>query len=150
MKIDESVPLTIFQDENRVGQILVNIIGNAVKYTFNGQVSIVVETSHQQDEIRIIIKDSGKGIDKLSRVGQWFGNLDIIENVNQNGIGFGITISKKIAEKLGGKIHFQNVISNSFNDSMTSVGGLQVTISLPCNKVKSPFESKLSLGNFEE
>lgn len=36
MKIDENVPLNIFQDENRVGQILVNIISNAVKYTFNG------------------------------------------------------------------------------------------------------------------
>lgn len=150
MKIDENVPSTIFLDENRVGQILVNIIGNAVKYTFNGQVSIIAETSPQQDEIRIIIKDSGKGIDKLSRVGQWFGNLDIVQNVNQNGIGFGITISKKLVEKMGGKIHFQNVINNNFNDSFTIVGGLQVTITLPCNKPKSPFESKLSLGIFEE
>ena len=45
MKIDEKVPLIIYQDENRVGQILVNIISNAVKYTFNGQVSIIAETS---------------------------------------------------------------------------------------------------------
>lgn len=69
MKIDENIPLTIFQDENRVGQILVNIISNAVKYTFNGQVSIIAESSYPLDEIKVIIKDSGKGIDKLSRVG---------------------------------------------------------------------------------
>ncbi len=69
MKIDEKIPLTIFQDENRIGQILVNIISNAVKYTFNGQVSIIAESCNPLDEIKIIIKDSGKGIDKLSRVG---------------------------------------------------------------------------------
>ena len=124
MKIDENVPLTIFQDENRVGQILVNIISNAVKYTFNGQVSIIAEASHHQDEIRVIVKDSGKGIEKLSRVGQWFGNLDIVENVNQNGIGFGITISKKLIEKLGGKICFQNVVNDNANEAFTIVRGL--------------------------
>ena len=124
MKIDENIPLTIFQDENRVGQILVNIISNAVKYTFNGQVSIIAESCYPLDEIKIIIKDSGKGIDKLSRVGQWFGNLDIVENVNQNGIGFGIAISKKLIEKLGGKICFQNVINNNTNENFTIVGGL--------------------------
>jgi signal transduction histidine kinase len=69
MKIDENVPLTIFQDENRVGQILVNIISNAVKYTFNGQVSIIAESCYPLDEIKFIIKDSGKGINKLSKVG---------------------------------------------------------------------------------
>ena len=124
MKIDENVPLTIFQDENRVGQILVNIISNAVKYTFNGQVSIIAEASHHQDEIRVIVKDSGKGIDKLSRVGQWFGNLDIVENVNQNGIGFGIAISKKLIEKLGGKICFQNVVNDNANEAFKIVRGL--------------------------
>jgi K+-sensing histidine kinase KdpD len=84
-----------------------------VKYTFNGQVSVFVEQSYNHEEIKVIVKDSGKGIDKLSRIGEWFGNLDIVENVNQNGIGFGITISKKLIEKLGGTISFQNVINNN-------------------------------------
>ena len=52
------------------------------------------------------IKDSGKGIETMSLIGQWFGNIDIVENVNQNGIGFGIAISKKLIEKLGGNIFF--------------------------------------------
>jgi signal transduction histidine kinase len=46
--------------------------------------------------MRIEIRDTGHGIEKLHSVGQFFGNLDIVENVNQNGIGFGITISKKL------------------------------------------------------
>jgi K+-sensing histidine kinase KdpD len=64
--------------------------------------------------IRVEVKDTGKGIDKLHNVGNIFGNLDIIDNVNQNGIGFGITISKKLMHKLGGDIHIQNSYSSKF------------------------------------
>jgi len=76
-------------------------MNNAVKYTFNGTVMVTVEVI-QSNELKVVIKDSGKGIEKMSLIGQWFGNLNIVENVNQNGIGFGISISKKLIEKLGG------------------------------------------------
>ena len=105
MQIEESVPTVIYQDEQRIGQVLVNIMNNAVKYTFNGTVSVIVEIVCKH-EVKVVIKDSGKGIEKMSLIGQWFGNTDIVENVNQNGIGFGITISKKLIEKLGGHIFF--------------------------------------------
>jgi|LauGreDrversion4_2_1035121.scaffolds.fasta_scaffold110605_3 signal transduction histidine kinase len=81
MSIDSTVPKVIFQDEQRIGQVLVNIMNNAVKYTFNGTVSVTVEVIHI-NELKVVIKDSGKGIDKMSLIGQWFGNLDIVENVN--------------------------------------------------------------------
>jgi len=56
-------------------------MNNAVKYTFNGTVMVTVEVVHYH-ELKVIIKDSGKGIEKMSLIGQWFGNLDIVENVN--------------------------------------------------------------------
>lgn len=95
VQIEESVPKVIYQDEQRIGQVLVNIINNAVKFTFNGTVSVKVETM-SKNEIKVVIKDTGKGIEKMSLIGQWFANTDIVENVNQNGIGFGISISKKL------------------------------------------------------
>jgi K+-sensing histidine kinase KdpD len=97
-----------------LGQVLVNIIGNAVKFTFKGKVSINVTANERDSEIRVEVRDTGKGIEKLHAVGNFFGNLDIVEKVNQNGIGFGITISKKLMHKLGGEIFLQNAYNGQF------------------------------------
>lgn len=91
-----------------MGQVLVNIIGNAVKFTFKGKISINTFLDERSMELKTEVKDTGRGIEKLNSVGNFFGNLDIVEKVNQNGIGFGITISKKLMHKLGGELYFQN------------------------------------------
>ena len=110
MSINDRVPSVVYQDEQRLGQVLVNIIGNAVKFTFNGSVSVNIDVFEEDTKkIKIVIRDTGKGIERLETVGQMFGNLEVLERVNQNGIGFGLSISKRLVEKLGGTISFLNV-----------------------------------------
>lgn len=99
--------------------MLVNILSNAVKFTFKGTVSMSVGASEKPNELKIEIRDTGKGIKKLHSIGHIFGNLDIVNNVNQSGIGFGITISKRLTEKLGGQINFQNVTAGGVTNSQS-------------------------------
>lgn len=67
MTVDDSVPEKVLQDEPRLGQILVNIIGNAVKYTFTGQVKIKAELVERSGYkyLQIIVKDTGRGIENI-------------------------------------------------------------------------------------
>lgn len=65
-------------------------------------------------------------------MGKWFSNLDVVENVNQHGIGFGISICKRLINKLGGEFYFEN---NRVIGSPNTTSGLTVTIELPFEKV---------------
>ena len=82
MQVADNVPEQIFQDETRLGQIIVNIISNAVKFTFKGTVSTLVEMVPGSNDLRVVIKDTGKGIERLNKIGHLFGNLDVVDNVN--------------------------------------------------------------------
>lgn len=55
------------------------------------------------------VHDNGRGIHNIESTGQFFGNLNVVDNVNQNGIGFGIKIAKELTGLLGGKIIFKNI-----------------------------------------
>lgn len=65
MFISEKIPDIVYQDEARLGQVIANILGNAVKYTFNGSVSASFDIDETMNMMKIEIKDTGKGIEKL-------------------------------------------------------------------------------------
>jgi signal transduction histidine kinase len=58
--------------------------------------------------LEIKIRDHGIGLKDLGIIGKMFTQLDVKDNVNQNGIGFGLTISKMLVEQMGGNINFRN------------------------------------------
>ena len=75
-----------------------NIFSNAVKYTNSGGIKVKV-TQKIVDELPFIVievEDSGIGIKNLEKIGNLFNNLEIVDNVNQNGVGFGLSISQRI------------------------------------------------------
>ena len=85
----------------RLKQVLANILSNAVKYSVKGVIKIDVRSMQTVDSsLRFCIKirDQGVGIKDISALGQMFKQLDVKDNVNQNGIGFGLTVSKMIIE----------------------------------------------------
>jgi signal transduction histidine kinase len=104
------LPSIIFQDHAKLGQVLVNIFSNAVKYTNIGHIKVMVSKllKDSQEFIQVIVEDSGIGIKNAEKLGQWFCDLEVIENVNQNGVGFGLNISNRIIQKLGGSIEIHN------------------------------------------
>ena len=98
-------------DENRLQQILYNLVGNAIKFTETG--SITVGAQLIDNMVEVSIKDTGIGIpeDKREVIFDSFEQLDLIVDREYIGTGLGLTITKKLVELHGGKIWVESVIN---------------------------------------
>lgn len=98
------VPKLILCDIKRLKQVIFNLVGNAIKFTYKG--SITVSMRVEGSEIVADVIDTGLGIDKedLKKLFQFFGKLSKNSDINRGGMGLGLTISKMIIQKLGGQI----------------------------------------------
>lgn len=109
LEIDEEVPTWVRGDSVRLRQILNNLVSNAIKFTEQGGVSVIV--SHNQDSdnefaLRIDVMDTGIGIsdDAQSRIFDAFAQADSSTARRFGGTGLGLAISKQLAELMGGTI----------------------------------------------
>lgn len=94
----------VLADENRIQQIMYNIIGNAVKFTDSG--TITVSSSLSESEMEVSIADTGIGIpeEKFGEIFEYFKQVDSSDTRNYGGTGLGLAITKKLVELHGGKI----------------------------------------------
>ncbi len=108
VKIENEIPNEIVSDEFRIRQILINFINNAVKYTDEGTVSLILGGSYTDDgyELKMVVKDTGKGIRKEDQENLFeaFSRADIKSNVNIEGTGLGLAIVKSIVDSMNGNI----------------------------------------------
>lgn len=118
-QIDESVPTRVIQDVNRVGQILTNLVGNAVKFTHTGSIEITVDASaldstSEPEYVRIhfAVKDTGIGIptDHMDRLFQSFSQVDTSDNRKFGGSGLGLAISKQLCHLMDGDIWVESIL----------------------------------------
>ncbi len=100
------LPSTIFSDPTRLKQILLNICGNAVKFTEQGSVSVKVSCNKYAQKIMFAVKDTGIGLrpEQVNKLFSAFTQVDASTTRNFGGTGLGLHLSKQIAEKLGGDI----------------------------------------------
>jgi signal transduction histidine kinase len=86
--------------------VLFNLIGNALKFTFEGGVTVNFDFNPESRKIESTVTDTGVGIaqEDIKRLFQFFETVRSHSNINRSGIGLGLTISKLIVELLGGKI----------------------------------------------
>ena len=103
--IDPTCPVYCLGDPLRLRQILTNLIGNAIKFTENGDISVSIEQSHSET-IRIEIVDNGIGIPqkKLEEIFQPFRQADSSTTRRYGGTGLGLTITRSLVELINGKI----------------------------------------------
>jgi len=109
--IKPEVPSYLIGDPGRLRQVLVNLMGNAVKFTDSGEVSLLCEVEKQDEENRNIwlhfaVSDTGIGIpkEKLETIFSAFSQVDSSFSRQYGGTGLGLSISKQLVEMMGGKI----------------------------------------------
>lgn len=109
-RIDASIPEYVMGDGSRIRQVLVNLIGNAVKFTEAGHIRISLHHKPIQDSkflvVEFVVEDTGIGIpaDKLDQLFQSFSQLHAGINRKYGGTGLGLAICKRLVELMGGTI----------------------------------------------
>lgn len=108
-RVAPDVPVEVVGDASRLRQVLLNLTGNAIKFTESGEVSIEVcvkAREADQAEIRFAVRDTGIGIsqEKQARLFKPFEQADSSTTREYGGTGLGLAISRKIVEMMGGRI----------------------------------------------
>ena len=108
-RLDDECPKILVGDVTRVRQILVNLLNNAVKFTAQGSVSVYAQARRKTSafhELKIAVRDTGVGIprDRIGRIFESFSQADASTTRKFGGTGLGLTISKHLAELMGGRI----------------------------------------------
>ena len=116
-QVDKNVPSLVMGDSTRLNQVLVNLVGNAIKFTEKGSVGISL--TKVEDRLRFIIKDTGIGIskDKMESIFEAFEQAKDSTTRNFGGTGLGLSISKQLVHPTN-KIEkiIANYPSNIFNN----------------------------------
>ncbi len=137
--IDPEIPASVLGDPGRTRQVLINLIGNAVKFTNEGQVQVKVtfEKGDVEGMVRLhfAIQDSGPGIPKerMESIFESFTQADATVSRNYGGTGLGLTISKKLSRMMGGDIYVESRLSEGSTFTFTA-----------------PFEEFVSSADFRE
>ena len=104
--VDDRLPAEVVGDGPRLRQVLLNLAGNAVKFTERGGVAVVAEPGSRTGEITFAIRDTGVGIapDAQARIFEEFEQADGGTTRRHGGTGLGLSISQRIVERMGGRI----------------------------------------------
>jgi signal transduction histidine kinase/DNA-binding response OmpR family regulator len=108
------MPVGFIGDPNRLRQIIINLVSNAIKYTDKGEVVVEVDLESETDshvKLRFNISDTGLGIPKerMARLFKPFSQVDLSLSRDFGGIGLGLIISKQLVEKMNGEIGMTSV-----------------------------------------
>jgi len=133
---DVSEPILLRTDKTKLKQVLINLIGNAIKFTHQGGVSIKAEALTGPSRVRLYVQDTGIGIkdEDLPLVFEEFKQLDASPTREYGGTGLGLSITKKIVELFGGAIQVKSAVGV----------GSTFTVTLPMESMAVPDEIPVS------
>jgi PAS domain S-box-containing protein len=104
--VDERLPLQVVGDAARLRQVLLNLAGNAIKFTATGGVALIVEPGVSPGDISFLVRDTGIGIapEAQQRIFRDFEQADEATARHYGGTGLGLSISERIVRRMGGRI----------------------------------------------
>ena len=113
VQIDPAVPKIILGDEHRIMQVLINLTGNAFKFTESG--GVLVQVSYRDGQLEIRVKDTGIGIpeEKREAIFAAFEQVDSFQTRKYGGTGLGLTITRNLLNLMGGSIRIENTLVGS-------------------------------------
>lgn len=151
VNIAPDIPETLYGDHANIKKVMLNLLTNAVKYTNEGHVDLVINCVKKNDICRLIIsvEDTGRGIkpENIDKLFTKFNRLDEDKNTTTEGTGLGLAITKHVVELMGGTITVQSVYGsgskftvvldqrikkveeNAFSNNVaTNINGVQSTV----------------------
>jgi PAS domain S-box-containing protein len=128
-KTDPSVPTALVGDPMRLGQILINLSNNAVKFTDTGEIVVsseLIKKDGAQVTLKFSVRDTGIGMteEQAAKLFQPFAQAESSTTRKYGGTGLGLTISKRLAEMMGGEIWVESQPVQGSNFSFTANFGL--------------------------
>src|SRR5258706_9449003 len=108
--VDERLPMDVIGDAARLRQVLLNLAGNAIKFTATGGVALIVEPGIWPNEISFLVRDTGIGIasEAQERIFREFEQADDRVARSYGGTGLGLSISDRIVKRMGGHITLES------------------------------------------
>ncbi|MBN8981388.1 MAG: response regulator [Rhizobiales bacterium] len=137
--VDERLPLQVVGDSARLRQVLLNLAGNAIKFTPAGGVAIIVEPGIWPGEISFLVRDTGIGIapEAQERIFREFEQASDKTARNYGGTGLGLSISERIVKRMGGRIMLESQEGN----------GTTFEFSIPLAAAQSDASAKFETPN---
>jgi len=128
IELDENLPMWVHTDRHRLMQVLVNLLGNALKFTHQG--SVVFRVQWENPGVLFSVTDTGIGIapEWHAQIFKRFSQADMGIQPRYEGNGLGLAISQKLAHLLGGNIGFESALGQ----------GSHFWLRLPLNAVQAP------------
>eukprot|EP00347_Sterkiella_histriomuscorum_P012729 403367440 len=151
-KFSDNIPSELITDSQRINQVLLNLLQNALKFTPKGVIKVSIDYNEFNHQLSFQVSDQGCGIksDDKKKLFTLFGKLEATAKINTSGIGLGLNICKKIVELLGGDI---NVEDNQDGPGSTFTFTIQCYWEDKIDLYISPLLTKRYQGgffNFEE
>jgi PAS domain S-box-containing protein len=142
-EVAPEVPELVRGDSNRLRQVIINLIGNAIKFTNGGEVVLKVQLDATEGEDRIlefIVSDTGIGIppEKQALIFEPFSQADTSTTRKYGGTGLGLTISSRLVEMMGGRIWVESLVGRGSHFHFTTRLAVVGTREIDIGKMASP------------
>jgi signal transduction histidine kinase len=114
------VPAPLWADADRIVQLLTNLIGNAIKFSYPGG-TVLVRAAVDNASLVVEVRDQGRGIpqDKLATIFEPFKQVDASDSRQKGGTGLGLTISRSIVQQHGGRIWAESKVGQGSTFTFT-------------------------------
>tara|TARA_Y100000768_G_scaffold275882_1_gene211441 strand:+ start:7973 stop:9946 length:1974 start_codon:yes stop_codon:yes gene_type:complete len=149
LEFEGSIPEVVIGDKVRIRQILNNIVGNAVKFTSQGQVTLTVYFEENPSRLFFKISDSGRGISEQQqeRLFQPFMQADQSTTRRFGGTGLGLILTRRLCQHLGGDF---KLIQSTYGKGSTFLASIQTQVSLRTRFIEPDTEVVLERGTVDE